>query len=340
MLNSNLQQHRHNTDTDPRQLLDDAIGLIGDDLDQVNKTIHDRLKSDIALINTLGAYIVKSGGKRLRPVILLLCARCCGYQGKDHILLAAVIEFIHTATLLHDDVVDASATRRGQPTANEVWGNEASVLVGDFLYSRSFEMMVETQNMAVMDILASTTNAIAEGEVLQLLNAHSPETTEQQYFDTIYRKTAKLFESSAQLGGIVAKQNSANCAALAIYGLHLGTAFQLIDDILDYNAESEDIGKDIGDDLAEGKPTLPLIYALEHGNEAQQKVITTAIENGERDKISEILKIVQTTGALDYTTNKAREQSQLAIDALSCLPDNNYRQALIQLAEFSVVRGY
>ena len=251
---------------DPKILLDSAIALVKDDLEAVNATIQQRLTSDIVLINTLGTYIVKSGGKRLRPLILLLCARCCGYQGSDHVLLAAVIEFIHTATLLHDDVVDASSTRRGQPTANDVWGNEASVLVGDFLYSRSFEMMVETENMEVMRILAGTTNAIAEGEVLQLLNAHSPETSESQYMETIHRKTAKLFESASWLGGIIAGENEQTCKKLADYGMYLGTAFQLIDDILDYNADAEDIGKDIGDDLAEGKPTLPLIYALEMGS--------------------------------------------------------------------------
>jgi octaprenyl-diphosphate synthase len=340
MSKPDLNPDSENLIPDPNVLLETAVSLVSNDLESVNDTIQRRLKSDIALINTLGAYIVKSGGKRLRPLILLLCARCCEYKGSEHILLAAVIEFIHTATLLHDDVVDASATRRGQPTANHVWGNEASVLVGDFLYSRSFEMMVETRNMEVMDILASTTNAIAEGEVLQLLNAHSPDTSEQQYMDTIHRKTAKLFESAAQLGGVIAGAGPETTSAMATYGIHLGTAFQLVDDILDYSADSESIGKDIGDDLAEGKPTLPLIFAMEHGTGQQRKTITRAVENGEREKIDEILQIVQSTGALEYTLNKARHQSRLASSALSPLPQNRYKTALEHLAEFSIVRGH
>ncbi len=325
---------------DPKRLLDSAIALVEDDLDAVNNTIRQRLASDIALINTLGAYIVKSGGKRLRPLILLLCARCCGYQGNEHILLAAVIEFIHTATLLHDDVVDGSATRRGQPSVNTVWGNEASVLVGDFLYSRAFEMMVETGNMDVMRILAGTTNAIAEGEVLQLLNAHSPDTSELQYMDAIHRKTAKLFESASGLGGMIAGQNAAVCTGLSNYGIYLGTAFQLVDDILDYSADSAAIGKDIGDDLAEGKPTLPLITALKRGNAEQKRVIIQAIENGEREKIAEILEIVQATKALQYTFDKAKQQARLAASALAPLPDNPFKAALGLLAEFSVTRGH
>ena len=321
-------------------LLESALALVGDDLDAVNNIILQRLKSDITLINTLGAYIVKSGGKRLRPLILLLCARCCGYSGRAHLLLATVIEFIHTATLLHDDVVDASATRRGQPTANNVWGNEASVLVGDFLYSRAFEMMVETQNMEVMHILASTTNVIAEGEVLQLLNAHSPHISQQQYVDTITRKTAKLFESAAWLGGVIADETPEIRKALANYGLHLGVAFQLVDDILDYAADSAEFGKDVGDDLAEGKPTLPLIFALRHGNQQQKAILTYAIENGEREKIAKILDIVRSTGALDYTLLEANERVKLALSALAPVPDNKYKTALAQLATFSVVRGH
>ena len=345
----NVQQDSENIDiirqsrlSRPEKLLLAAMSLVEDDLAMVNHTILQRIKSDIVLINTLGDYIVKSGGKRLRPLILLLCAHCCGYarkhQSNVHILLATVIEFIHTATLLHDDVVDGSAMRRGRPTANEVWGNEASVLVGDFLYSRAFEMMVETKNMEVMRILARTTNTIAEGEVLQLLNAHSPHTSEQQYRDTIERKTAKLFESAAYLGTIIATENAEICAALANYGMCLGTAFQLVDDVLDYDADSADLGKDIGDDLAEGKPTLPLIYALQHGNQQQKSIITQAIENGEREKIAEILDIVQSTGALDYTLSQAKDQVKLAISALAPLHDNKYKVALVQLAEFSVLR--
>jgi octaprenyl-diphosphate synthase len=324
--------------TNSASLLSDALELVETEMTQVNQTISARLTSDIALINTLGAYIIKSGGKRLRPLILLLCAKSCGYRGNYHILLAAVIEFIHTATLLHDDVVDSSATRRGQATANEVWGNEASVLVGDFLYSRSFEMMVETRNMEVMSILAGTTNAIAEGEVLQLLNAHSPNTTEKQYLETIHRKTAKLFESAARLGGVLAEADINTVEAISRYGIYLGTAFQLVDDILDYDASPEDIGKDVGDDLAEGKPTLPLIFVIKHGNDEQKKIVRQAIEQGNRDSIDEILEIVRSTGALDYTMNKASEQSELAIAELSCLEDNPFTTSLIQLARFSVVR--
>ena len=324
----------------PKSLLDSAIDLVNGDLEKVNDTIQERLQSDIVLINTLSAYILNSGGKKLRPLILLLASRCCGYSGKDHILLAAVIEFIHTATLLHDDVVDVSATRRGQATANQVWGNGASILVGDFLYSRSFEMMVETRNMNVLSVLAGTTNAIAEGEVLQLLNAHSTQITEDQYTDTIHRKTAKLFESAARLGGVIANADNDRCRQLAQYGKYLGTAFQLIDDILDYNAKSEDIGKDIGDDLAEGTPTLPLIYALEHGTGNQKQLIRKAIEEGDRTKIADILEIVQTTGALQYTSDCARNQARRAVQSLADLPDNEFRDALIHLAEFSVIRNH
>jgi octaprenyl-diphosphate synthase len=340
MSNLNPQNHPRLDEENPGQLLTDALALVETEMDSVNKTIQSRLKSDIALINTLGAYIVKSGGKRLRPLILLLCAKSKGYQGQHHILLAAVIEFIHTATLLHDDVVDASATRRGQPTANDVWGNEASVLVGDFLYSRSFEMMVETENMAVMDILASTTNAIAEGEVQQLLNAHSPETSEQQYLETIHRKTAKLFESAAQLGGVISEADKETCDNFAKYGMYLGTAFQLVDDILDYNSTAAEIGKDIGDDLSEGKPTLPIIYALKHGNHEQQKIVKKAIEQGDRSKINEVIEIVNVTGALDYTLGKAKEQSRLAIEVLNSLDDSKYKNAMIELAHFSTYRSH
>ena len=326
------------TGTPPDGLLDAALSLASADMARVNQTIQARLDSDIALIKTLGAYIIKSGGKRMRPLILLLSARSCDYDGEDHIILAAVIEFIHTATLLHDDVVDASALRRGQPTANDVWGNEASVLVGDFLYSRAFEMMVETDRMEVMRILASTTNAIAEGEVLQLLNAHSPDTSEQVYFDTIHRKTAKLFEAAAWLGGIVGAQDKRVCRALADYGIHLGTAFQLVDDVMDYISDSDHMGKDAGDDLAEGKPTLPLIHAMRNGSEKQRDTVRAAIEQGDRERIQDILSIVQQTGAIDYTMEQARHQAKLAEKALDHLPPSRYRTALENLARFSILR--
>ncbi len=335
-----LQSSGNSPDRNPKLILDSAISLVKTEMEKVDNLIQDRLKSDITLISTMGKYITESGGKRLRPLILLLSARCCNYQGSHHVLLSAIIEIIHTATLLHDDVVDASATRRGQPTANIEWGNEASVLVGDFLYSRSFQMMVETNNMEVMRILAETTNAITQGEVMQLINAHSPDITETQYFETIRRKTAKLFESAALLGVSIANQNDETCKALANYGMYLGTAFQMADDILDYDAQSMKIGKDVGDDLAEGKPTLPLIHALKLADSRQKQVITKAIEQGDRKKMSEILAIVRSTGALDYTFKLAQTQARLAQSSISGLPDNEYRTALEQLAEFSIIRQH
>ncbi len=337
-------QNPHSSGNDPAQnpqrLLDSAISLVQTEMEEVDHTIQSRLKSDIALINNMGAYITQSGGKRLRPLILLLSARCCNYPGNHHILLSAIIEMIHTATLLHDDVVDASVTRRGQPTANIAWGNEASVLIGDFLYSRSFQMMVEIDNMEVMRILSETTNDMTQGEVMQLLNAHCADLTETQYFDTIRRKTAKLFEASALLGGSIANRESGVCRALANYGIHLGAAFQMVDDILDYDAQSRKIGKDVGDDLAEGKPTLPLIHALKQCNDRQKQVITTAIEQGDRTRMNEILAIVRSTGALDYTFDLAQSQARLAQSSLRELPDNEYRAALDKLAEFSILRQY
>ncbi len=324
---------------DPEALLAGATALVADDMARVNRTIQQRLDSDIVLIRTLGEYIIRSGGKRLRPLILLLSAGASGYRGDHHVILAAVIEFIHTATLLHDDVVDASATRRGQPTANDVWGNEASVLVGDFLYSRAFEMMVETDRMAVMKILAATTNAIAEGEVLQLLNAHEPDTTEEAYFDTINRKTARLFEAASRLGGVVGDQPDSVCDALGRYGLHLGNAFQLVDDVMDYITSRDAMGKDAGDDLAEGKPTLPLIHAMRSGNPGQAALVRDAIREGDRERMAEILQVVTDTGAIDYTLERAREQSSLAIAALDALQPSPSRSALEDLARFSVLRG-
>ena len=308
-------------------------------MEAVDHLIQTRLDSEIVLIRTLGAHIINSGGKRLRPLIVLLSAKASGYQGEAHIALAAVIEFIHTATLLHDDVVDASKLRRGQATANEVWGNEASVLVGDFLYSRAFEMMVEMAQPEVMGVLAATTNAIAEGEVMQLLNARQPDTSEEIYFQTIERKTARLFAAAAQLGGVIAAVAPATVAALAAYGTHLGSAFQLTDDILDYRAGSEQMGKNVGDDLAEGKPTLPLIYALRHAPAAAQSIVRSAIKNGERERLDEILAIVESCGALTYTADKAQQHSKSAIAALESVPKSPYKHALLELAEFSIRRG-
>jgi len=328
------------TDTPKTMDFADVQALIKQDMDAVNLFIHQRLHSDVVLINQLSHYIVNSGGKRLRPLLLLLSARAFDYQGEHHIALAAVVEFIHTATLLHDDVVDASELRRGQQTANSLWGNEASVLVGDFLYSRAFQMMVEVQNMRVMEILSDATNIIAEGEVLQLLNCHEPETTEEQYLEVIRYKTAKLFEAASQLGAVLSQSSEAEEKAMSNYGKHLGTAFQLIDDVLDYSSDSETIGKNIGDDLAEGKPTLPLIYALKYGNEAQQKVVYDAIKNGGKDNIEQVIEAIQTTGALDYTTQVARQEIDIALQAIESLKPSVYTQALLTLAKFSVSRTY
>lgn len=314
--------------------------LIADEMLRVDQLIRTRLQSNIALINQLGQYIVSSGGKRLRPAVVILASRACNHRGEDHIHLAAIIEFIHTATLLHDDVVDASELRRGHETANSIWGNEASVLVGDFLYSRAFEMMVDVGNMRVMEILAHTTNTIAEGEVMQLLACRNPEATEQDYLNIIRSKTAKLFEAAAQLGAVITSRNTEEERALANYGLCLGTAFQLIDDVLDYSACPEEMGKNVGDDLAEGKPTLPLIYALRTGNHEQASAIRYAIEKGGREEISIVTKAIESTGAIAYTASLAQSEARKAIEALSIIPDSPYKRALQQLAHFSVNRSY
>ena len=320
--------------------INDIRALVHADSKAVNQLILTRLSSDVALINELGRYIINSGGKRLRPLLVLLAARACGYQGKHHVELAAVIEFIHTATLLHDDVVDASDLRRGNETANAIWGNEAAVLVGDFLYSRSFEMMVSVGSMRVMEILSTTTNVIAEGEVLQLLNCHDPDTSEDLYRDVIRFKTAKLFEASAQLGAVLGDQPTVIEQAMARYGMHLGTAFQLIDDALDYGSAGNDIGKNIGDDLAEGKPTLPLIYAMRNGTTEQVKAIRRAIENGGRSHIQAVLEAIESTNAIAYTAEAAQREADTAIEALAELPASPYKEALYGLAEFSVSRSY
>ncbi|MCU7829855.1 MAG: polyprenyl synthetase family protein [Candidatus Thiodiazotropha sp. (ex Myrtea sp. 'scaly one' KF741663)] len=312
--------------------------LIADDMTSVDNLIIQRLKSDVVLINQIGAYIVHSGGKRLRPMIVLMAARACGYEGAHHIDLAAIIEFIHTATLLHDDVVDGSELRRNRETANAVWGNEASVLVGDFLYSRSFEMMVDVGEMRVMDILSHATNRIAEGEVLQLLNVHNPETSETEYMEVIKRKTATLFEAGARLGGVITGIPEDQQQALADYGLHLGIAFQLVDDSLDYDANNKEIGKNIGDDLAEGKPTLPLIQAMKKSSEPNRQRLMDIVENGGLDQIDFVMQTIAETNAITYTQQIARNEVELAKQALSCLPDTPYRQALADLADFSVAR--
>lgn len=324
----------------PSMELSDIQALIVGDMQAVNETIERRLQSEVALINQLGQYIIHSGGKRLRPQLALLSARACGYEGRQHVEVAAIVEFIHTATLLHDDVVDESALRRGQETANAVWGNSAAVLVGDFLYSRAFEMMVEVGSMRLMDIMSHTTNTIAEGEVLQLLNCHDADTTEARYMEVIHSKTAKLFEAACRLGAVLTDRDAATEQAMAAYGMHLGTAFQLVDDVLDYSASSEEMGKNVGDDLAEGKPTLPLIYAMSHGSEEQATVIRQAIEEGGRDRIEVVLEAIESTGAIAYTSRIAQDEAERAIQQLGCLPESAFREALQGLAEFSVHRSF
>ena len=325
---------------DPAMDFEAVKALVRDELSAVNREIGERLQSDVALINQLATYIINSGGKRLRPIVLLLSAAALGYRGRHHIQLAAVIEFIHTATLLHDDVVDASEMRRGQSTANTIWGNEASVLVGDFLYSRAFEMMVEVSNMRVMEILARTTNTIARGEVLQLLNCHDPDTTEERYVDVIRSKTAKLFEAAAQLGAVISNADPETEAALARYGLHLGTAFQLVDDVLDYGRNNPALGKNVGDDLAEGKPTLPLIHAMRHGTEEQRKLLRAAIQNGDHSQIDAVVDAIESTGSIAYTARQAEAEAALAKEAVASLPDSPFKQALVDLTHFSVYRNY
>ena len=306
----------------------------------VDNLIQESLQSDVVLINQVGHHIVNSGGKRLRPALLLLIARHFEYSGSQHINLAAIIEFIHTATLLHDDVVDASILRRGQETANQRWGNEASVLVGDFLYSRAFQMMVETNSMRVMDVLSEATNTIAEGEVQQLLNSHDPETSEISYINVIQSKTAKLFEAAGRLGAILGERSLVEEQAMAKYGMHLGTAFQLIDDVLDYSASSSELGKNIGDDLAEGKPTLPLLYALwnSQGNEAN--IIREGILNGGLNNLDVIQKIINETGAIEYTAELAQREANLAIESLDHFLTTEYLDAMVNLAKFSVDRRF
>jgi len=314
--------------------------LLGDDWPAVNREIMARLSSDVALVNSVSHYIIGSGGKRLRPLLVLLSARACGYRGDKHVIAAAIIEFIHTATLLHDDVVDASDLRRGQDTANSVFGNEASVLVGDFLYSRAFQLMVQVGQMRIMDVLAEATNTIAEGEVLQLMNCGDPETSEQRYMDVIYRKTAKLFEAGVQIGAILADQTRAVEEALCEYGREVGLAFQLVDDALDYDASQGELGKSLGDDLAEGKPTLPLIHALQRGSAREQLLIRRAIEEGGRQDMQAICAIIRSTGALAYTIARAEDCVQRAITALDQVPDSSFKTALLQLATFAVERRY
>jgi octaprenyl-diphosphate synthase len=325
---------------EPSVALEQIRELVADDLKAVDACIAEQLSSDVALVGHVSRYLIYAGGKRLRPLLVLIAARACHSPGDRHVAAAALIEFIHTATLLHDDVVDESSKRRGRDTANEVFGNAASVLVGDFLYSRAFQMMVRLGSPRVMEVLADATNTIAEGEVQQLMNARDPATTEERYLQVIYRKTAKLFEAGAQVAGILAGVPAATEAALVDYGRHVGTAFQLIDDYLDYRASPEALGKNLGNDLAEGKPTLPLIYALRTGTAAQQALIRDAIEHGGLEHLSEITKAIESTGGLLYTHALARREAAVALTALDALPDSRYKAALADLADFSVNRTH
>ena len=311
---------------------------VADDFSRVNDLIIKRLSSDVPMVEKIAHYIIESGGKRLRPLLVLLSSRAAGYRQDDHLKLAAVIEFLHTATLLHDDVVDTSDMRRGRSTANARWGNAPSVLVGDFLYARAFQMMVELQNLRIMDVLSHATAVIAEGEVMQLMNVKNPDLDESQYMEVIHNKTAMLFEASSHTGALLAGTDNTQEAALKDYGKHLGLAFQLVDDVLDYRGDAEAMGKNVGDDLAEGKTTLPLIYAMERGVEEERQLIRQAIRKGGLDDLPAILGIVESSGALEYTMAKAREQAALAAACLDALPDSPYRESLNLLTELAVAR--
>jgi octaprenyl-diphosphate synthase len=314
--------------------------LIAADMLAVDAAIRRRLQSDVILIRQIAEYIIAGGGKRLRPALVFLAAGATGYRGGDHVELATVVEFIHTATLLHDDVVDESELRRGRKTANAEFGNAASVLVGDFLYSRAFQMMVAVRSMRVMEVVADATNAIAEGEVLQLLNARNLAITEAAYLDVIRRKTAKLFEAAAQLGAIVGEAPPEIEQGLARYGMHLGTAFQLVDDVLDYSGDAAHTGKNLGDDLRQGKPTLPLIHVLQRGSTEQAALVRSAIEGGGRDNFGAVLEAIRATGALEYVRNKAKGEARLAREAISALSNSRYRDSLLELSAFAVERDH
>ena len=318
--------------------LEEIRALVGTDLAGVDDMIRARLKSAVPLVDQVAEHIIGGGGKRLRPLLCVLAGRACGIENEKHIEAAAFIEFVHTATLLHDDVVDGSMKRRGRATANNIFGNQASVLVGDFVYSRAFQMMATVGSQRVMEIMADATNVIAEGEVLQLMNAHDPDTTEQRYLEVIYRKTGRLFEAGAEVAAVLAGATVAQQAALARYGKHLGTAYQLVDDVLDYKSDPATRGKNLGDDLAEGKPTLPLLHALRHGNEEQRALIRLAIEQGGLAQLGPIVEAIESTGGLDYAAGFAQRETTQALTALEALPDTPYSRALASLARFAQER--
>lgn len=310
------------------------------DFEAVNALILKQLHSDVGLVENIGQYLIDAGGKRLRPLLVLLTARALGYQGRDHIALATIIEFIHTATLLHDDVVDTSDLRRGKATANARWGNAPSVLVGDFLYSRAFQMLVAVQSMDIMGIMADTTNIISEGEVQQLLNAGNPKVSEADYYQVIDKKTARLFAAAAHVGSVIATGSQDCQASFTRYGHHLGMAFQLADDALDYAGTSAELGKNIGDDLAEGKPTLPLIHILDVGTDSQKALIRSVIEHGGLEHLDAVKAAIDATGAIDYTMAKAKEHSEQAKRALTTVADGEEKQALLDLADFAHRRAF
>jgi octaprenyl-diphosphate synthase len=316
-----------------------VFDLCADEMSSVNELIRNSLDSNVVLIRQIAEYIIGSGGKRLRPMLVVLAARACGYQSSNHITAAAIIEFIHTATLLHDDVVDESDLRRGQESAHAVWGNAATVLVGDFLYSRSFQMMVTVDSMRIMKVLSDATNMIAEGEVEQLLNLHDPEVSEESYFSVIEKKTAKLFEAACQLGAVLAGKPELE-SSMAVFGRELGAAFQVADDVLDYTADAKTLGKNIGDDLAEGKPTLPLILARKHLAPEQQALIDDTIRKGGLDRIGQIVGLIQECGALQESMDVARSRSNAAIAAIAGVPDSEWKDAMMSLASYSVSRQY
>ncbi|MGV6807304.1 MAG: polyprenyl synthetase family protein [bacterium] len=309
-----------------------------EDFQAVNQLIIDQLHSDVPMVENIGHYIIDAGGKRLRPLVVLLAAKALSYEGTRHVELAAVIEFIHTATLLHDDVVDTSELRRGRSTANAKFGNAPSVLVGDFLYSRAFQMLVAIDSLPIMKIIADATNVISEGEVQQLINAGNPDTTEDQYYETIRKKTAQLFEAATEVGATIATSDQTAITALKTYGNHLGMAFQLMDDALDYQGSTEELGKNVGDDLAEGKPTLPLIYGMRHGGKDEAAVIRNAISSSSADNLEKIVAIIRASGGLDYTLKKAGEHRDAAIRCLEPLNPSPYKEALAAIADFSVER--
>jgi octaprenyl-diphosphate synthase len=320
--------------------LDSIRSLIAADMRAVDVLIRERLASDVVLIRQVAEYIIAGGGKRLRPALVLLAAGALDYRGSDHRELAAVVEFIHTATLLHDDVVDESQLRRGRETANALFGNAASVLVGDFLYSRAFQMMVGVRNVRVLEVLADATNTIAEGEVMQLLNVHDTAVDETRYLEVVRRKTSKLFEAAARLGAILGGASIEAERGFADYGMHLGTAFQLVDDVLDYSGDLEQTGKNLGDDLNEGKPTLPLIHVMQRGSPEQAQLVRQAVAQGGRESFSAVLAAIRATGALDYARERARLEADLACAAIRSLPDSDYKDSLLKLATFAVERDH